>query len=112
MNLTQTTSLPEPVVRYIESANRFDAADATACFTPDAIVRDEQKDHVGHAAIARWISQTIEAYQSHVTVTSVQTLGATVNVVGRVSGSFAGSPLDLDYEFHLRDGKISQLTIR
>jgi hypothetical protein len=112
MNPTQSTSLPEEVARYIESANRFDAANATACFTPEAIVRDEQKEHVGHPAIERWIAQTIHAYQPHVTVTSAGTLGATVNLVGSVSGNFAGSPLDLDYEFQLQAGKISQLTIR
>ncbi|MBL9210228.1 MAG: nuclear transport factor 2 family protein [Opitutaceae bacterium] len=112
MNTTNSTSLPEPVAQYIEAANRLDAAGATACFTPDAVVRDEQKDHVGLAAIERWVSQTGQAYQPHVTVTSARTVGATVKLAGQVAGNFAGSPVDLDYDFHLRDGKIAELTIR
>ena len=112
MNHTNSTSLPEPVARYIESANRFDAAGAAEYFTPDAVVRDEQKDHIGHVAIERWIAQTSQAAQPHVTVTSARTLGATVKLTGHVAGNFAGSPVDLDYEFHLQGGKITRLTIQ
>ena len=79
MKPINSTPLPEPIAQYIDSANRLDAADATECFTPDAIVRDEQKEHVGHAAIERWIAHTIHAYQPHVTVTSARTLGGTVH---------------------------------
>jgi len=112
MNHAHSTSLPEPVARYIQFANRFDAAGAAGYFTPDAVVRDEQKDHIGHVAIERWIARTSQAAKPQVAVTSVRTLGATVQLTGRVTGSFAGSPVDLEYEFRLHDGKIAQLTIQ
>jgi hypothetical protein len=112
MNHINSTSLPAPIARYLESANQFDAAGATASFTPDAIVRDEQKEYVGLAAIERWVLQTSRAAQPQVTVTSVHPDGAKVKMVGRVAGSFPGSPVNLDYEFELREGKIALLTIR
>ncbi|WP_414661763.1 nuclear transport factor 2 family protein [Horticoccus sp. 23ND18S-11] len=112
MNHLNSTSLPEPIARYIESANRFDAPAATECFTPDAIVRDEQKEHAGRAAIERWITQTSQAFQPQVTVASVVSVGAKVNLIGTVAGNFSGSPVNLDYEFLLQDGKIALLAIR
>lgn len=112
MNPINSTSLPEPVAQYIESANRFDAAGAAAYFTPDAVVRDEQKDHVGRAAIERWIAQTSQAAQPHVTVIGARILGVTVKLTGRVAGNFPGSPVELDYAFYLQGGKIAQLTIQ
>lgn len=111
MNHLNSLSLPKPIARYLDSANRFDAAGATECFTPDAIVRDEQKEHVGHTAIERWVTQTSQAAQPQVTVISMELLGTTVKMVGTVAGNFPGSPVNLDYEFHLHDGKIARLTI-
>ena len=105
-------SLPEPIAQYFACANRFDAAGATGCFTLDAIVHDEQKDHVGHAAIERWIAESSASAQPQVTPTQVEVRGATVQMTGRVTGNFPGSPLDLDYTFLLQDGKISRLTIQ
>ena len=112
MNHINSISLPEPIARYIDSANRFDTAGAAGCFTPEAIVRDEQKEHVGRSAIERWITQTSQAFQPHVTATSIQAVGANVKMVGFVTGNFPGSPVNLDYDFSLQDGKISLLTIR
>jgi len=112
MKHINSTSLPEPIAQYLDSANRFDAAGATGNFTSDAVVSDEQKEYVGHAAIERWIIQTSEAYQPHVTVTSILALGANVKMAGSIAGNFPGSPLKLEYEFALRDGKIARLSIR
>ena len=112
MNKITSTSLPEPIAQYIDAANRFDTAGAAGCFAPDAIVRDEQKEHVGRAAIEQWIAQTSQAFQPHVTATSTQSVGANVKMVGFVTGNFPGSPVNLDYDFSLQNGKISLLTIR
>lgn len=112
MNTTASISIPEAVAQYINAANRFDAPTAAECFTPDALVRDEQKEHVGRAAIQRWISQTSDASSPQVTVTRARSIGATVALVGQVTGNFAGSPVELEYEFRLQEGKIAQLTIQ
>lgn len=112
MNHIHSTSLPEPIARYLDSANRFDAAGASGSFTPDAAVRDEQHEYVGHAAIERWIAQTSQSYQAQVTVTNVLALGANVKIAASIAGNFSGSPVDLDYDFCLQDGKIARLTIQ
>ena len=105
-------SVRTTVVAYCEAVNDLDLDRLLSLFAPDAVVRDEQKDHIGHVAIERWIAQTSQAAQPHVSVTSARTLGATVKLTGRVAGNFAGSPVDLDYEFHLQGGKIARLTIQ
>lgn len=99
-------------MRYVEAANRFDPSAAVACFSRDAVVHDEQQDHVGANAIARWIAQTSRDYRPHVTVIRAQTTGDTVRMGVTVAGDFPGSPVDLDYELRLRDGKIARLNIR
>ena len=105
-------SLPESIAQYLACANRFDAAGAISWFTSDAIVRDEQKDHVGLPAIERWIAESSASAQPQAAPTQVEVRGASVQMTGRVTGNFPGSPLDLDYTFLLQDGKISRLTIQ
>ncbi|MFO1447835.1 MAG: nuclear transport factor 2 family protein [Opitutaceae bacterium] len=112
MKINKPILLPEPIAQYIACANRFDAAGATGYFTPDAVVRDERRDHVGHTAIERWIDESSKSARPQVTATHVQARGAEVQMTGRVAGNFPGSPLDLDYEFRLQDGKIARLTIQ
>lgn len=111
MKHLNTPTLPAPIARYFESANRFDAPGATECFTTDAIVCDEHKEHVGRAAIEQWIAETSAAFRPYVTVVNSVASGERVNIVGTVAGNFPGSPANLDYEFCLRDGKITRLSI-
>ena len=108
----ETKHIPTAVTAYLDAANRFDAAGAAACFTPNAVVRDEHKDYIGSPAIERWVSQTSLEYRPRVTETSTQMRANTVRMAVRVTGDFPGSPVALDYEFRLQDGKIAQLDIR
>lgn len=112
MNTNIPTSLPDAIDRYFDAANRFDAAAAAACFTPDALVRDEHQDYIGTAAIESWVSQTGEKYQPRATVTGVREKGEKLALTVNVAGQFPGSPVELEFEFHLRDGKIARLTIQ
>ncbi|WP_221032599.1 nuclear transport factor 2 family protein [Actomonas aquatica] len=111
MNTNPTHQLPSVVARYFEAANRFDPPAAAACFTPDAVVHDEQQRYVGPAAIERWVCDTSRAHRPQVTVTRVRTANDFVRIEGTVSGDFPGSPVALDYELRLQDGKIAQLDI-
>lgn len=112
MRTIHTNELPETVAKYLEAANRFDAAGATACFTPDAIVRDEQKDYQGAAAIMQWVLDTSREFRPHVTVIRAEMRGDALRMAGKVVGDFPGSPVELNYEIRLRDNKIDQLTIQ
>ncbi|RYD74173.1 MAG: nuclear transport factor 2 family protein, partial [Verrucomicrobiaceae bacterium] len=60
MNTENTISLPAVVASYFEAANRFDAVAAAACFTPDAMVRDNGREFIGTAAIEGLMSESNE----------------------------------------------------
>lgn len=110
MNTNNTISLPAAVASYFEAANQFDAVAAAACFTSDAIVRDNGHEFIGTAAIERLMSQSNEV-QPQVTVTSARVEGETAHIVGTLEGNFPGSPVELNFEFHLQEENIAQLTI-
>jgi hypothetical protein len=103
--------LPQAVTRYFEATNRFDAESAAACFTPEAIVRDEGKTHVGTDEIRNWVSYASREYQPQASVVGAQQQGDKLAVAVSVTGQFPGSPVELDFEFYLRDEKIAELTV-
>jgi hypothetical protein len=112
MNTNTNVTLPDAVTRYFDAANRFDADLAAACFTSDAVVHDEGKDHVGTEAIRNWVTHTSEQYQPQVTVLGARENGEKLAVAVRVAGQFPGSPAELGFELSLRDGKIAELGIQ
>ena len=104
-------ALPTSVMHYVEAANRLDATAAADCFTADASVHDENQDYEGQDAIRAWIAETGQKYRPALTVMRTSVRGDDVSLSVAVSGQFPGSPVTLDYLLHLRDGKISALTI-
>lgn len=105
------TALPAAVARYVEAANRLDAAAAADCFTADASVHDENRDFVGRGAVRAWVAETGRKYRPALTVMRASVCGDEVGLSVAVSGQFPGSPVTLDYLLCLRDGRISALTI-
>ena len=105
------TNLPEVVTRYLAAANRFDAELAAACFTPNATVHDENRDYAGRDAIRAWVSETSRKYRPTFTPLRSVVGDGRVTLSVAVSGQFPGSPVTLDYDLRLQDGKISTLTI-
>ena len=112
MNTTDRLSLPGVIVRYFEASNRFDAESAAACFAPDATVRDEGHTRVGREAIKKWVSEAGEKYRPHATVIGAREEGDKMVLEVRVVGEFPGSPIELKFEFALRNDVIAQLTIQ
>src|SRR5882757_1744665 len=102
---------PEIITRYFDAANRFDGASAAECFTADARVHDEGHEHIGQEAVRAWVAETSKKYQPKAEVIRAKVSGAKVALAVRISGQFPGSPIELDYDITLRDGKISTLTI-
>ncbi len=103
---------PEIITRYFAAANRFDAASAAECFTADARVHDEGHEHVGQDAVRAWVAETSKKYQPKSEVIRAKVSGSKVALAVRISGQFPGSPIELDYDITLRDGKISKLNIK
>lgn len=102
---------PEIIIRYVDAANRFDVAGAANCFSADAHVHDESHDYIGLDAVREWINETSRKYRPQLKVLTAKAQGDGLLVTVRVSGSFPGSPIELDYTITLQDGKILFLKI-
>lgn len=105
--------LPDNLARYFAAQNSHDAEAMTACFAPDAEVRDEGHAYVGRDAIRQWKVETIAKYGISIEPLTATGGGGTLTVTATVTGNFPGSPADLTYEFVLDgSGLIRRLAIR
>jgi hypothetical protein len=107
----KTKSLPLVVSRFLEAANLWDENLAAACFTTNGTVRDEDREFEGRKEIQGWVAETSRRYRP--SFVPLKTFASDDAVRGQiaVSGQFPGSPVTLDYEFRVENGKISILTI-
>ena len=78
----------------------------------DGVVHDEGGSFTGRAAIEQW-NTTARAKYHHTVVplSATERDGATV-VIGRVSGEFPGSPVELHHAFRIDGEQIVSLEIR
>lgn len=81
------------------------------CFTEDAVVLDEGREHYGSAAIAAWNADVIAKYACTTEPVSSQTIGAQTTVIANVSGNFPGSPIRLRFRFTVAGDLIIRLEI-
>ena len=104
-------NLPEPIAIFISSENAHDADAAAACFAADASVVDERQTMTGLKAIAAWRRETAKKYQHTVEPLSMSERDGKTIVACKLSGNFPGSPININFVFELRDGKITSLKI-
>ena len=86
--------LPAPIAGYFAAENSDDAEALTACFSPDAVVRDEGRRIQGIAAIKTWKREGKAKYQHKITVIAADETG------------------ELAFAFVLKDGMIAALEVR
>lgn len=103
--------LVAPIAAYVQAANAQDADAITACFTSDAVVRDEGRDRRGAKEIRAWAEEVNKNYRPIVEPLSIASQEGKIVVVGRVSGAFSGSPVRLRYLFSLKGHRIAALEI-
>ena len=103
--------LPEIIETYIEASNSHNVASIVACFSERAIVRDEGKEFNGREEIEEWISKTVTNYNFLFNPIKMKRNDTVSTVEMEVSGTFAGSPLTLDYHFTFENKKIASLSI-
>jgi len=105
-------NLPKPVAAYFAAEKAADAEALARCFSENGIVRDEGQELRGASAIRRWNGETREKYHHTVEpISAIERDGCTV-VIATVSGSFPGSPVNLEHVFRVEDDKIASLEIR
>ena len=103
--------LPPLIQRYLNASNAHDVKSILACFSDNAVVRDENETHCGKAEIDHWVTATIEKYKFQVKPLSSEERGDDIVVSIEVSGTFPGSPISLDYHFTITNDKVASLTI-
>src|SRR5436190_18523637 len=105
------TQIPETIETYFRASNADDIDGLVSCFLTDAIVIDENETHRGAAAIKDWSINVRKKYEFKAEVLrAIQKPGAVV-VTAKLSGTFPGSPVDLDFKFALKGNQISSLEI-
>lgn len=104
--------LPEPLARYFDEDDPDTSGHAGELFAADATVVDEGRTHRGPVAIAAWKREAKAKYRHTAEPLSVRQEGTTVVVRARISGTFPGSPVDLDHVFVVSEGRIVSLEIR
>ena len=102
--------LPSPIKAYF-AADTADARAVALCFSEGAVVIDEQHEHRGRAAIARWKAAATAKYHYISVPIAVDVSEADVIVTARLTGNFPGSPVDLRYRFTVDGDTISRLEI-
>ena len=103
-------NLPPSVAAYFQADTR-DADRVAQCFTADAVVIDERREHRGRAAIANWKTEATAKYHYTSEPIGIQTAGKELTVTARLVGDFPGSPVKLRYRFTLEGDKIARLEI-
>jgi len=108
-----TISLSPPVSTYFEASNAHDADAVAALFVegPEARVHDERQDHRGREAIRGWAEETFRQYQMQQKPRAAREEGGATVVTTGVSGTFPGSPIELDFRFVLDGEQIRELRI-
>jgi hypothetical protein len=105
-----TLQLPKPIASYL-TADKVDGEAVAACFTENAIVKDEGHTHVGRAAIQQWKAQASAKYQYTIEPFACAHQDGKFVVTSRVTGNFPGSPVVLRSFFGLEDDKIASLDV-
>jgi len=103
--------LPSAIAAYF-GADKGDPDAVANCFTDDALVTDEKKQHRGKEAIRAWKAESSTAYTYTVEPFDISTDDGRTVVTSHLAGNFPGSPIDLRYFFRLKGDKIAELEIK
>lgn len=103
-------TLPPPIAAYF-AADRSDAAAVAACFTDDAVVKDEGRTHRGKTEIGAWKAGTSRKYSYTSTPVALTEADGKTVVTCHLVGDFPGGEIDLRHIFIVESDKIAFLEI-
>jgi NAD(P)-dependent dehydrogenase (short-subunit alcohol dehydrogenase family) len=95
----------------LHAANADDADAVASCFTADAHVLDEARNHDGFAAIRQWAADARRRYRFHAEPRSFEPAPDGGTVTAHLTGDFPGAPADLRYRFRLAGERVADLKI-
>jgi len=104
-------NLPKPLQTYFEADKAGGEAAPLGAFSPDAVVTDEGRTHVGHDAIEAWWRAAKAQYQHTAAPCELREEAGLTLVRARVTGRFPGSPAMLTFAFLLANERIAALRI-
>lgn len=107
-----TLNLPQPVAAYFAAEETKTWDSLPDYFASDARVHDESHEYTGIAAILAWKENAQVKYQYTVEPLTASQDGDVVTVHARLTGTFPGSPVEVDYLFTITNDRISDLEIR
>lgn len=103
-------NLPDPVAAYF-AAERQSPETLAACFTAQALVKDEGHTYAGRDAIKEWKAAASAKYHYTNEPFALEQKDGSHIVSSHVVGDFPGSPVDLRYHFRLERGLIALLEV-
>jgi hypothetical protein len=106
----KSIKMPPSIATYFKE-DTHDAGRVAHCFTENAVVIDERREHRGRTAIANWKAEATAKYHYTSEPIGIETTGTSLTVTARLVGDFPGSPVNLQYHFTLEDDKIARLEI-
>lgn len=104
-------NIPTVIAALVEAQNKYNSAEYGNCFSETAIVFDEGGVHTGRDAIKQWFEKANEKYRTVMDPIKFNTTGSQWVLTARISGTFAGSPIVLNYTFEIHNGLIQTLKI-
>lgn len=105
------TKIPKPLETYLEASNANDLEAFVSCFASDATVLDEGEILRGRDAIGKWFSKTKKKYNHQTELLDVKRDGNEVLLRNKVSGTFKGSPVEIQYRITLHSDLIGHMEI-
>jgi len=103
--------LPPAIADYFEADKGLGAEALAACFTQNAIVKDDGHTYAGRDAIGLWKAESSAKYTYTAEPLSIADEGGRTVVTSHLAGDFPGSPINLRYSFVLDGEKIAALEI-
>jgi len=104
-------NLPKILTSLLSAQDKFDSEAFAENFLNDAIVYDEGKTYKGKKEIKQWNEMTNAKYNTKYEPLEIHTEGEKITLVARISGTFPGSPAIINYNFEIKNDKISMLSI-
>ena len=109
--MIEISKLPAALAELITAQNDHNSHAFAEVFSNNALVHDEGKEYSGKALIKAWNESTNKKYNTRLEPETLQEKGGEIILTVRVSGTFEGSPIVLEYHVHLKGSKIIYLNI-